>query len=70
MRKLLYEIGKTLRHPRTTQEIRSQTDADEQGVTVRGKRSRCKLPTSWDDFFIPSPKSWKHKTKRKRQYAT
>ena len=40
-------------------------------LKLRRKRSATNLPTSWDDIYTSvnkTKKSWKHSTKRKKQY--
>lgn len=41
------------------------------GLKLRGRRSPRNLPDSWDDLhceIYDVEKSWKHSTKRKKQY--
>lgn len=47
-----------LRHPKTTQERRSNCDPDHKRYT-RGRRRN--LPTTYDDIWIKDRKSWKGK---------
>lgn len=45
--------------------------AREYNLRLRAKRSPRNLPTSWDDLYCEMydvEKSWKHSTKRKKQY--
>lgn len=55
--------GRFMRHPRTQQERRANQDRND--PFVRG--SRKNLPTSYDDVWVRSQKSWKY-LGRKQQY--
>ena len=55
--------GKFMRHPRTQQERRANQERNNR--LVRGGRKN--LPTSYDDFWVRSQKSWKY-LGRKQQY--
>lgn len=65
---LQFILGKFLRHPRTTQELRSAEAAIEQDVPVRRKRLGFNLPNVRDDLWIHHAKSWKHTTRRRRRW--
>ena len=54
-------MSRYFRHPRTTQERKMAY-----GGWNRAKRSRCNLPTNYDDIPIRHYKSWKYY--RKTQY--
>lgn len=64
-----------LRSPRTTQEMRmklipqEKKEYKEYGITVkeRGKRSKCNLPSAYDDILVHYDKSWKSHSRQKRQ---
>lgn len=64
-----------LRSPRTTQEMRMKLTPQEKkeykeyGITVkeRCKRSKCNLPSAYDDILIHYDKSWKSHSRQKRQ---
>lgn len=61
------------RHPKTTNERRQNAaHCEEYGEwVVRGKRRGYNLPTSWEDRPLGVWKlkaSWKHKSKRSKQY--
>jgi len=43
-------------------------DDEELAPKVRGRRSACNIPDSWDDIQVHSDKSWKTQTKRKHQW--
>jgi hypothetical protein len=56
------------RSPKTLNE-RRQVDAcvvDEHSPAIRGKRTKCNLPTSWDDRLVHFDRSWKQKKVRKQ----
>ena len=57
------------RNIRTTQE-RRYSCASEHKPFVRGKRSIRGLPSAWDDIFIHREKTWKARTRLKRQWQT
>ena len=47
------------------------TDETDYGIRIRGRRQGRTLPNSWDDYVISewySRKSWKHNSKRKKQW--
>lgn len=58
------------RRIRTTQERRWAHACDdvEFAPPVRGRRSACNLPNSWDDIRGHNDKSWKTQTKRRHQW--
>lgn len=61
------------RRIRTTNEMRQLPDKDttiEYNIRVRGRRGMRQLPSAWDDIWYRDvdTKSWKHKTKRKKQW--
>jgi len=62
------------RHMRTTQEIRENYLAIQEGIFIRGKRRPANLPTCWDDYYISyikkygNPGSWKRNKNKKHQY--
>jgi hypothetical protein len=56
------------RSPKTLNE-RRQVDAckvDEHSPAIRGKRTKCNLPTSWDDRLVHFDRKWKRKKVRKQ----
>lgn len=55
--------GRFMRHPRTQQERRANQERN--NPLVRGGRKN--LPTSYDDIWVRSQKSWKY-LGRKQQY--
>ena len=55
--------GRFMRHPRTQQERRANQERNDRLV----RSSRKNLPTSYDDIWIRSQKSWKY-LGRKQQY--
>jgi hypothetical protein len=55
--------GRFMRHPRTQQERCANQERNDPLV----RRSRKNLPTSYDDFWVRSQKSWKW-FGRKQQY--
>lgn len=60
--------GDYMKKPKTTQERRMSLACDRK--YVRGKRSFCNLPESWDDYVISAiynKRDWKKK-KIKRQW--
>lgn len=63
-----YRFGRYYRYPRTTQEKREYTNAEEFEVHVRGRRRPRMLPNAWDEFPIGrySKRSWKRRKKRKQ----
>lgn len=58
------------RHPRTTQERRTNGSRKDRDLAVwrRAKRSASNIPDAWDDFAIFYQKSWKKH--RKTQYRS
>jgi hypothetical protein len=53
----------SMRHPRTTQEMRSYGDPDHRKYSRSGRHH---LPNAYDDIWVCSDKSWK--SRRKQQY--
>jgi len=55
--------------PRTTNEIRQAVQNKDDGEpTIRCRRNKNNLPSSWDDKYAGVQKSWKYQSKRKNQY--
>lgn len=57
--------GGGYRHPRTTQERRA---SQEHPRLVRGRRNKANLVNAWDDVLRSWYKSWKHCTKKRKQW--
>jgi hypothetical protein len=57
--------GNWFRHPHTLNEMRHNSDPEYSGYT---RPSRRCLPTAWDDICRGHYKSWKHCTKKKKQW--
>ena len=53
------------RHPHTTNEKRHNS---RHSPWHRAKRSQANLPDAWDDKSIIGQRSWKKKTKHKKQW--
>lgn len=51
----------------TTQEIRWASNPENKSY-VRGRRSKATLPNSWSDYYFHREKTWKARTKAKRQW--
>ena len=60
-----------LRYPKTQRERRQWYAVGEDDLVeykIKRRRSPRDLPTAWDDAFTPCFKSWKHNTKRRKQW--
>lgn len=57
--------GRWYRHPRTTQERRA---SQSHSHLVRARRNLANLPNAWDDLPSQWYKSWKHCTKKRKQW--
>ena len=59
-------LGNFLRHPKTTNERRTNKAHKIEGVRIRGRRVH--LPTVWDDLWRKTEYCWKAQSKKKAQW--
>lgn len=57
-----------LKLPKTKNELMAVEASEASGVKVRAKRNIAHLPNAWDDIPVHVDKSWKSKTKLRKQW--
>lgn len=61
------KLRKWFRHPKTTQERRAYFTSPK---LVRAKRRPANLVDAWDELWITKQKSWKWKSKKRKQWES
>lgn len=60
-----YSHGSWYRRPHTLNEMKQNSDPEYSKYTRPARRL---LPTTWDDIYVEHYKSWKHCTKKRKQW--